>query len=221
MKKRLLAFIFIGTLISACLSGCKNQNEETDVSRGVSGEAAVQTNPDAPRFPGGGPTPEQAVNAYADYSLPDTVSTYHLAYIDEDDIPECIFGGEKGINGLLTFYDGTLIECWTKDYADKILYDEKSRCICFYSGVRNKNLITDVFNYYKLEEDGTFENVGYASYRAGEKISTRYDTYPKRDTTEEIYKEYKSQFGELAVSIDAYEEMYESVEKAYEAFRAQ
>lgn len=220
MKKRLLAFIFIGTLISACLSGCGKQKEGAGIFWDVPIEAGVQENPDAPRFPGG-PTLEQAIEAYAAYPLPDTVSTYHLAYIDEDDIPECIFGGEKGINGLLTFYDGTLLECWTKNYADKLLYDEKARCVCFYSGMRNNLLITDVFDYYQLGEDGTFENVGYACYRAGEKIATRYDTYPRRNTTEETYEKYKSRFGELAVSIDAYEEMYESVEKAYEVFQAQ
>lgn len=211
MKKRLMVCIFIGALTLACLSGCNKQSQGTDASR---------EDIDIPVYPKD-LTLEQAVDAYAAYSLPDTVSTYHLAYIDDDDIPECIFGGEKGVNGLLTLHDGALLECWTEDFADKILYDEKSRYICFYSGVRNKNLLTDVFDYYKLEEDGTFKNVGYASYRTGEKITTRYDTYPRRDTTEEIYEEYKSQFGDMASSIDGYEEMYKSVEEAYEAFQAQ
>ncbi len=216
MKKGLLSFLFVCTL-AACLSGCGKQEETPEIAPpkdGVYTAEYLGLSPDASEL-------ELALAAYASYPLPETVDCYHLAYIDNDDIPECFFGGENGVNGWLSFHDGLVAECWTKNYADKILYDEKSQYICFYNGVRNKKLITDSFDYFKFESDGTFDNAGYACYRAGEKIATRYDTYPKRDTTEEIYIKYKSQFGEMASSFDGYEEMYPTVEAAYEALQTQ
>lgn len=150
MKKRLLSFLFVCTLTIACLSGCKGQDQGLPSIDWESVLADMS------------PEMAQAIEAYRSHSLPDTVTTYRLACIDDDDIPECFFGGEKGINGWLSYHDGRVDECMTRNYADRILYDEKSHYICFYTGVRNKNLVTDSFDYFKFENDGTFENIGYA-----------------------------------------------------------
>ncbi len=216
MKKGMLLVTLVGVLVIVCLSGCERLKKKEEASKETSFIEEDKSSED--------PTVQErakAVKAYEKYTYPDYTDTYRLVCLDEDDIPECFFGGAKGVTGWLTYHDGKVEECWTGDYADKIYYDEKQNVVCFYTGEKNDKLKFDVFNYYKLENDGTFENIGYASYRTGDKITTRYDTYPQRDTTEDIYGEYKSQFGELAESFDGYEEMYESVEDAYRVFRTQ
>lgn len=176
------------------------------------------------------------------YAL-DYISSYKLINLDDDGLPECFLGEELYGIRIVLHYDPNedevraamgydiVHDLAVKGYdtdditsletTQEIFYSENENIFCCYyshdfrqTGKDSGEAGSDNRTFYKIGTDGGFENIGKAKYVPAR---DRYEVGKRAGVTKTEYEEYISDFGELNDHFD-YQDMYVSLDKAYEKY---
>lgn len=155
---------------------------------------------------------KKACEAYKDYfaenNIRDTECT--LIYLDDDNIPECIYKSEAQ-SIVLKYVNGEVIPAYGDYGTTWFAYRERTGEFMF-AEMGGSHMAS---TFYKCTDSG-FEKLGSIDKWDVMANGSRYEYYldgVEEDVGEQKYLEYEKSFGEYAdVSLD-----YNSIEEAYEA----